>query len=428
MKLFHSILLLNFLLFAPITQAEPVLIDYIVAVVNDEVITYSALQQDTKIIVQESERKNLTLPSTEELEKQVLDNMILTTLQLQAAKNTGISISDNELNETLLNVAKKENLDLEGLKKRLEDEGYDYESFRKSSLNQLIITRLTQREIISRINVSDREIDNFIANQEQQGAITAEYHLLHILIALPEAASPEEIDAKRKEAEAIVKKLREGDDFRRTAMGVSNSSQALEGGDLGWLAVPQIPTVLVAMVNQLSVGEISDPIKDSSGFHIVKIAEKRNTKQSVVTQTKARHILLKTNEAVSDDEVQTRLEQLKYRVDQGEDFAEVARANSEDSSSAFDGGLLDWITPGTMVPEFEEVMDNLSINEVSKPFKSRFGWHIVQVLERRQYDNTETALRMQATQYIKQRKAEEELQSWQRQLRDEAYIENRLRN
>ncbi len=424
MKLLNLLFLLNLLTYT--VHADPLLIDHIVAVVNNEVITHTALQQDLTIIVQENERKGLTLPPQSALEKQVLDNMILTTLQLQAAKNTGISVSDNELNDALLNIAKKEDLTLEGFKARLEEEGYDYELFRKNSLNQMIITRLIQREIISRINVTDREIDNFIANQEQQGAIAVEYHLQHILIGLPEAASPEIIDIKRKEAEAVVAKLRAGEDFRSTAMAVSNSSQALEGGDLGWLAVPQIPTVLVAVVNQLSVGEISDPVRDTSGFHIVKVADKRSAEQNVVTQSKVRHILIQTNEAVSDDDAKIRLDRLKYRIDQGEDFSEVARANSEDSSSAFDGGLLDWVTPGTMVPEFETVMDSLSINEVSQPFKSRFGWHVVQVLERRQHDNTDTALRTQATQYIKQRKVEEELQSWQRQLRDEAYIENRL--
>lgn len=428
MKLSHLLLLLTLFLFTYTIRAEPVLIDYIVAVVNDEVITYTALQEEVKVITQESEHKGLTLPSQEELEKQVLDSMILTTLQLQLAKNTGITVSDNELNDALLSIAQKEGLDLKGFKTRLEEEGYSYELFRKNSLDQMIITRLMQREIVSRINVSDREVDNFITNQEQQGVIRAEYHLQHILIALPEAASPEEIEAKKKEADSVVEKLRNGADFRRTAMAVSNSSQALEGGDLGWLTTPQIPTVLVAIVNQLSVNDISEPIRDTSGFHIVKLVEKRNAKQNVVTQTKARHILAQTNEAVSDDEAQARLEKLKYRIDQGEDFAEIARANSEDSSSAFDGGLLDWITPGTMVPEFEEVMDKLAVKQVSEPFKSRFGWHIVQVLERRQYDNTEAALRMQAMKDIKQRKVEEELQSWQRQLRDEAYIENRLRD
>ena len=278
--------------------------------------------------------------------------------------------------------------------------------------------------MVSRIDVSDREIDNFLAEQKNNSH-QEEYHIRHILIATPEAPSPEQWQEKEQKALKIFQQLQQGSDFQATAVAVSDSQQALEGGDLGWLRQGELPTLFNGVVDKMAVGEIHSPIRNSSGFHIIQLVDKRGSQQSIVTQTKVRHILLKTSEFVSEFEAKSRLETLKERIEQGEHFADLAQANSQDSNSVSQAGIIGWVNPGDLVPEFEAIMDNLPIHQVSDPFKSRYGWHIIEVLERRQHDNTEQALRTQAAQQIHQRKAEEELQSWLRQLRDEAYVEYR---
>ncbi len=427
MKYLKKLLLLLLLLgtMLPITQAEP--LDYIVAVVNNEVVTYTELQQETKIIEADLKHRNIPMPSFAELQKQILEKMVLEKLQLQLAKNTGIEIDDTMLNEALRKFAARKNGTLKQLRASLEAEGYSYLKFREEQRGQLIITRLLQREVVSRITVTDREVDNFLTNQAQQGSGGAEYRLLHILIEIPEAAPTTEIAYKKRQAESTLDRLKSGADFRQIAASISKGRQALEGGDLGWMSLEQIPTLFTNQVKSMKKGEIIGPIRNDSGFHIIKLAEKRsNAEKSVVTQTKARHILITTNEVISQADAQERLQTLKYRIEQGDDFVKLARANSQDPGSSFKGGDLGWISSGEMVPEFEEVMDKLEPGEISHAFQSRYGWHLLQVLERRKHDNTEEALRTKARQTIRQRKIEEEVVSWQRQLRDEAYVEYRL--
>ena len=402
------------------------IIDKIVAVVNDEVIVRSALDQQIGMIKQELSRQKIQLPPPEEFEKQVLDNMILTHLQLQLAKSTGIDIEESSLNETLRNIAAQNNMNLETFRQTIEKDKYSYERYREDIRNQLIIKRLQQRQVVNRITVTPQEIDNFLANQHQQGQGEIEYHLLHILIATPEAASPEQIEMKQKQANEVVQKLKAGADFQATAVAVSNAPKALEGGDLGWLKEGELPSLFQDVVNKMSVGEMSQPLRNASGFHIIKLIDQRSHQKNLVTQTQVQHILIKTSELVSDFEAKSHLEALKDRIDTGEDFAQLAKTNSEDATSSAKGGLLGWVSPGEIDPEFDQVINKLPKNQTSAPFKSRYGWHIVQVLDRRTYDNTDQALRTQAAQQIQQRKIEEELQSWLRQLRDEAYVENRL--
>lgn len=401
-------------------------IDSIVAVVNDEVIVRSALDQQIRMIEQELHRQKIQLPPPHELEKQVLENMILSNLQLQLAKSTGIDVEESSLNETLRNIAAQNKMDLQTFRQMVEKEKYSYERYREDIRNQLIIKHLQQRQVVNRIMVTPQEIDNFLINQHQQGQGETEYHLLHILIATPEAASPEQIEAKQTQADEIIKKLKAGADFQAVAVAVSNAPKALEGGDLGWLKEGELPSLFQGMVDNMLVGEMSQAIRNASGFHIIKLADKRTRQKTVVTQTQVRHLLIKTGELVSDFEAKNRLEALKDRIDAGEDFAQLAQTNSEDTTTSAKGGLLGWVSPGEVAPEFDEVINHLSKNQTSVPFKSRYGWHIVQVLDRRTYDNTDQALRTQAAQQIQQRKIEEELQSWLRQLRDEAYVENRL--
>jgi len=397
------------------------LVDNIVVIINDEVIVRSALEQQIRLIEQDLRRQKIKHPAPQELEKQVLDNMIVTRLQLQLAKSTGIEVEENTLNEALQNIAQQNHLDLPTFRRTIEQDGYRYQKYREDLRNQMIIKRLQQREVVNKIVVTPVEIDNFLENQKQSNF--SEYHLLHILIATPEVASPEAIAAQQAKAQEVFEKLRKGADFREMAVAVSNAPKALAGGDLGWFKLGEMPSLFQDLVKQMAIGDISEPIRNASGFHIIQLVDKRDGQKTLVTQTRVRHILIKTSELVSDFEAQSRLENLKTRIEAGEDFAQLARTNSEDTTTAAEGGALEWLSPGEMVLEFEEVMNRLVINQLSKPFKSRYGWHLVQVLERREHDNTEQTLRIKAAQQIQQRKIEEELLSWLRQLRDEAYIE-----
>ena len=418
-----SLLLIN--LFA--AKAETEILDYIVAVVNEDVIVNSALQQELRVELERWQQKPGGVPPRENLEKRVLQRMILDLLQLQLATRTGIQIEDSQLNERLRKIAAQNKTDLASFRKRLETQGFSYKHWREQIRQRLITERLQQRHITNRINITDREIENFLATQAQQGTISREYHLLHILIATPEAPSAEEIELKQRKAEETVTKLKQGADFQAMAVAVSDSRQALDGGDLGWLKAGELPSLFEGLVNKMEMGDIEGPLRNSSGFHIIKLVAKRGGQVSV-TQTKARHILMKTNELMSDSDIEFRLNEIKSRLELGQDFAKLAQSYSEDPGSANKGGSLDWVNPGDMVPEFEAVMKKLADNEISEPFKSRFGWHIVQVLERREHDNSEQALRYQAARQIHQRKAYEELEAWLRELRDEAYIEYRIEN
>lgn len=421
------LVILNLLL-TPVAIAEIEILDYIVAVVNDDVIVNSTLQIRVNQFEQKLRQKSKgkKMPPRRYLEKQILDRMILDILQIQVAKNTGIKIDNNLLNAQLRQVAAQQGLKLHSFRQKLEQEGYDYLGIREQLRQEMIIKRLQQRQIVSKIKIKPREIDNFLANQIQQGNISTEYHIQHILIALPEAPSAEEIENKKQKAESIVKKLKNGADFEATAVAVSDSRQALEGGDLGWLKPGELPTLFNKVINNMAIGDINGPLVNSSGFHIIKLLNKRNSAQSVITQTKARHILIKTNALISDKQAKARLNRLKYRIKQGEDFAKLARTHSKDTTTSINGGALSWISPGDLVAEFEQIMNGLSKNQISQAFKSRYGWHIVQVLDRRKHDNTEQALRTRAAKQIRQRKINEELQNWLLQLRDQSYVEYHL--
>lgn len=401
-------------------------LDFIVAVVNEEVIINSAFQQELRIIEERLRQQQIKTPPQAELEKQVLESMVVNRLQLQSAQRAGIEVDDNTLNESLRRYAAQNQMDVAKLRQTIEKEGYSFTRFRNDMKNELLIDRLQQRQVVSRINVTDSEIDSFLATQEQQGNISNEYHLQHILVGVPEGATPEEVQKKQERAQEILDKLKAGADFRETAVAMSDSQQALEGGDLGWRKGGELPASFSEAVIKLKKSEISPILRNASGFHIIKLVDKRSADKLVVQQTKARHILIKNSELVSDTEARDRLLKLKARIEHGEDFASLARTNSEDTGSAPNGGSLDWLSPGDVVPEVEEVMKTLSKNQIAEPVKSRFGWHLIQVLDRREYDDTDKALRNRAMQQIRQRKLNEELQAWLRQLRDEAYVEYRL--
>jgi peptidyl-prolyl cis-trans isomerase SurA len=406
------------------TPLEPV--DKIVAVVNDDVITSTELDNRLHSIKEQLKNQSASIPPDQALKKQVLDRMILASLQLQLADQNGIRVDDDTLNRTIERIAQGNNLTLPEFRSVLEKEGYDFATFREDIRREILISRVQQRQVSDRIMVTEQEIDNFLATQRAQGNTGAEYHIAHILIAVPDAASSERIKAARQRAADILHKLRSGASFQETAIASSDGQQALQGGDLGWRKAAELPTLFVEPIMHMKDGDISDLIRSPSGFHIIKLLAQRNAQRHIVTQTHARHILIRTDELTGDAAAQARLKDIRKRIKAGADFAELAREYSNDTATASNGGDLGWVNPGDMVPTFEAQINKLATGEISEPFKTGFGWHIVQVLKRRSHDDTDAFIRSQARKAIRQRKTEEELQSWLARLRDDAYVENRL--
>ena len=407
------------------TQSSQAL-NRIVAVVNDGVVLQSQLDRRTDQIRQQLRERDTQLPPAEVLRKQVLERLIMEEIQLQLAASMSIRIEDELLNANLRQMAEANNLDLPRFRQVLEAEGYSFADFREEVRNQLTLGRLHAQQVENRIQVSEQEIENLLTSMEQ-GADGRQYLMSHILVALPEAASPQQIQEAQARAEDIRERLRAGADFRQLAVAESDGQLALEGGSLGWRAAGQLPSLFADVAGTLARGEITDPLRTPSGFHIVRMDDLRGgDARHVVTQTHARHILLRPDELQTAVEVRNRLQQLRRRIEGGDDFDTLARAHSQDAVSAARGGDLGWSNPGDLVPEFEQEMSPLAPGQVSAPFESRFGWHIVQVLERRERDSTEEFRRAQAREHVRQRKVQEETATWLRRLRDESYVEYRL--
>ena len=417
-------LLAGMLLSGPATAVQD--LDRIVAVINDDVIMRSELAVKIRGVASQMEEQNIPLPPRNILEKQVLDRLIMTKLQIQMAQNTGIRVDDETLNRTISNIARENELNLNQFREILEQDGYGYENFRREIRDEILISRLQQRQVDNRVIVTDREIDNYLSNQEHQGETDIEFHIAHILVAIPEGASPRQVTRARDTAEQALSELQDGADFASMAATYSDGQQALDGGDLGWRKAGQVPTLFADFISDMEVGGLSGIIKSPSGYHIIKLLDKRSSEQVVVTQTKVRHILVRPDELTTVDDARRRLQQLRMRIEGGDDFAELARAHSVDTMSAADGGDLGWVNPGDLVPEFENVMNSLEPGAVSEPFPSQFGFHIVQVLDRREHDSTEDIKRARAREAIRRRKLEEARTDWLRQMRDEAYVEYRL--
>ena len=430
-KLLHLIYIAAFLLSSPTlvnaSTNQIVELDYAIVIVNDDVLTHSELEDRIQIVVKQLQEKNTKLPSRDVLQKQILEQLVMEKIQLQRAQKVGIRINDENVNKVLANIARSNGLTLEAFRDILQKDGYDYEDFRENIRNEIIIKQLRQRRVENRVSVSPQEIDNYLISQKNRKGSNEEYNLGHILINLPEAANAEQIQKAKQKAEQVLNKLRNGADFQQMAVAVSSGQQALKGGQIGWRKAAQMPTLFADLVPQMEVGSYSDLIRSASGFHIIKLQDKRSdTKRHVIEQTLARHILIRPNELRSNSEVEQRLNLLRERIIRGEDFSILARSHSDDKASAADGGSLGWVSPGAMVKRFEEQMNTLKPGEVSQPFVTRFGWHIVQVMSRRKHDNTEEYQRLQARNNISQRKTEEAIENWLRRLRSEAYVEYRL--
>jgi peptidyl-prolyl cis-trans isomerase SurA len=403
------------------------LLDRIVAVVNTDVITQSELERERRIAIATLRKQGTALPQRELLDKQLLERMITKNLLVQQARQTGLRASDADLENALQRIAAENKMDVPQLRTAIEQSGVGFDRFREDVRSEIVISRLRDREIESRVTVTDAEIQNFVrSQQESPGDKADEYKLSHILVQVPEQATPEELKLRRGRAEAALAALKEGTDFRQVAASYSDAPDALQGGEMGWRAAGRLPGIFLQALNSMKVGQVSDVLRSPAGFHLVKLADKRgNDTPVIVTQTHARHILLRLNEVVSENDARNRLEDLKDRVENGADFAELARLHSDDTSAAR-GGDLGWISPGDTVPEFERAMDALQPGRVSAPFKTAFGWHVVQVLERREQDLSQDRQRLAARQAIRSRKADEQWQEWVRQQRDKAYVEYKL--
>ncbi len=395
----------------------------IAAVVEDDVILEQELNQEVSTIEQRIQASKTQMPPESVLRKQVLEKMIIDRLQRQLAEKAGITVTEEMLNNSAADIAQRNNMTLEQFRAELEHQGMTYKGFLDNMRNEIIINQLRSREIGGRIKVTDREVDHYLETQGKVGEEAAQYHLGHILIAVKEAASASEIQKAQSKADNLVKKLRAGHDFSQAAMSESEDDNALKGGDLGWRTVNDIPTLFADKVSQMRTGEVADAIRSPSGFHIIKMLEIKGFDNHIITKTKVRHILIKTNELVDDEEAKKRLLALKVRIADGDNFASLARAHSDDKGSALKGGSLDWVSPGDLVKPFEEAMTKLDINQISDPIQTQFGWHLIQVLDRENKDDSLEHKKNLVRDAIRKRKIEEETELWMRRLRDEAYVE-----
>jgi peptidyl-prolyl cis-trans isomerase SurA len=399
-------------------------LDHIVAVVNDEVITHQELERRYDEVVQNLSRQNTPLPPRNVLEKQLLERMVTELALQQHARATGIRVDPTQVERALQRIAAQNKLDMAGLQAALEKQGQSLDSMRTTIRNEILIARARERDVDNRISVSDSEIEGYLQTQAQQGVET-EYNFAHILITVPENASPEQIQERHARAEDILDQLAKGADFAQLSASYSDAPNALQGGAFGWRASGKMPALFVDALKPMQPGQISPLLKSSNGFHILKLIDKRGLDATLnVTQTHVRHILIKTNELTSEADARNRLLQLKERIENGVKFDELARLHSEDASAS-KGGDLGWVNPGDTVPEFEKVMDALKPGEVSAPIQTPFGWHLIQVLERRNQDVTQERQKLLARQAIRERKSEEAFQDWVRQIRDSAYVELR---
>lgn len=417
--------LLAFLCAILLPSAVPAIsLDRVVAVVNKDVIVQSELDREVQRILADLRRRGTATPPPQEFERQVLEHLVVRRLQLQLADQAGIDVGDDELNFALQNIAARNNLTLEQLREAVVADGGSFEDFREEVRSEMRLTQLRQKEVVSRITISDAEVERFLAESGDTAA--ARYHLAHILIALPADPTPQQVRDTQAQAEKVRQQLLDGADFASTAVAVSKGQQALEGGDLGWRNADELPPPFVAAVRNLQPGGISEIIPSPSGFHILKLIEADAAGgRHVVQQTHVEHILVKA-EAGREDEARARIESLRRRILAGEDFHELARTHSDDPGSAVKGGDLGWITGEEVVPEFARAMQSLAEGELSEPVQSVYGFHLIRVLGRRSQDDTEAYRRAHARDLLRQRKAEEMMQTWLQRLRDEAYVEVRL--
>lgn len=410
-------------------HAEPlsdsgVLLDRIVALVDDGVVLQSELDRQVEMVTRQLRSQGTRMPPEQVLRQQILESLIVQQVQMQRAERIGIRVGDQQLNAALQQVAQRNGITLSQLPDTLAAEGVDYAAFREQLRREMTIDGLRQRDVMARIQVSDREIRRWLEQQEANRGNLVDYDISQILIALPEDPTPQQREAAEQRAAEIHARLLDGADFAEVAVAESGGQQALSGGRLGWRRGSQLPQQFAAVIQSLTAGETSEPVRSSSGFHIFRVHDTRGGEEKIVQlQSRARHILITPNEILDDETVRSRLEAIRERVAAGESFADIAMLESGDASSAARGGDLGWNPPGTFVPEFEATLERLSPGEISEPIRTMFGWHIILLEDRKERDTTAEVRRMQAVQAIRTSKLEQETELWLRRLRDEAWVE-----
>ena len=408
-------------------SAQPVEVDRIVAVVNDEVITLRELRLRLAQIEQQLKKQKTPLPPGEVLERQVLERIIVDKVQLQFARENAVRVEDTQLERALARVAENNRMTLADFRRALERDGISWAGFREDIRNEITVARLREREVDSRIAVSEGEIDNYLANPAAVAQATEEFLVQHILVRIPEQARPDQLERLRARAEEALARLKRGADFGQVAASYSEAPDALTGGSLGWRTAERLPALFADALANMKPGELSDVLRSPGGLHVLKLADRRGGigAGQRLQQTRARHILIKISELVSESEAKHKLVVLRERLDNKADFAELAKLHSNDLSAS-KGGELGWLYPGDTVPEFERAMDGLKVGETSEPVRSPFGWHLIQVLERRVEDVSQERQRQLARQALRERKSDEAYEDWLRQLRDRAYVEYRI--
>jgi len=404
-------------------STQGTLLDRIAAVVNDGVVMESEVDEQMQEVTTRLQSQNMALPPESVLRKQVLDRLILQRIELEQADRDGITISDDQLNAALADIAKRNNIPFSDLPSVLAQQGIDYASYREEMRQQLTLGLLRQRDVLQRIVVTPREIDQFLAKQAKQPVANEEYNVSHILIAVPPNATPDQIAQAQQRAQEVYQRASKGEDFGKLAVAYSNSEDALQGGSLGWRQGSELPTFLSSLILGLKPGQVGAPLRTPTGIHIVKLNQVRTPhKKDIVEQIHVRHILLKTNALQDDATVRQRLEQIRQKIMGGESFAVAAAAASQDPGSASEGGDLGWQSPDVYDPTFSAQVAQLKVGEISQPFKTQFGWHIAQLLGRRNHDATQEVVRLNAMEAIRASKADENTELWLQHLRDDAYV------
>lgn len=404
-------------------------LDRVVAIVNDGVVLQSQLDNQSRLIMGRLREQGTQLPPADVIRQQVLERLVLQEVQVQRAQRLGVQVSDEMLNEALRDVARRNGLPFEQMPLALQAQGIDYVSYREEMRREITLSLLRQRDVIPRIHVSPRELDSALERQAGQADQNTEYDVSHILLSLPESATADQIEKVELLARDIHARARGGEDFGQLALAYSNAQSALERGKLGWRRMGQLPQFIAEMVVKMQPGDVSEPARTPTGFHIVRLDETRGGDSGplLVEQIHARHILMRPNEIQDDATTRQRLAAVRDRILAGEDFEALASVTSEDPGSATRGGDLGWNSPGTFDPQFEEVLAALGENEISEPFRTQFGWHIVQVLGKRTHDQSDEVRRQRVLTALRESKVDEETELWLRRLRADAYVEIRSR-
>ena len=409
-----------------VQAAEVIKLDRIVAIVDQAVVTEQDLESRIATVTAQFKKQGTELPPENVLRKQILERLITDTLQIQYAAQTGLKVDDNQLDKTIERIAEQNQMTLTEFSEALAKDGVSMRKFRSDIRNEITIARLREREVDGRVNVSESEIDNFLTSQAANNENQDEFEISHILIRTPEEGATEDVQKAKAKVDTAVNDLNTGKSFAKVSASFSDAPNALEGGNLGWKSGAQMPALFLDALKTMQIGDISSPLRSPNGFHVLKLTNKRGGNSPlVIQQTHSRHILIKLSEIMSEKEGKLKMDNIKERLDNGEKFEALARQYSEDSTAS-SGGDLGWVNPGDTVPQFEKAMNELKDNQISQPIRTQFGWHIIQVIERRSQDMSKEAARLKARQEIRVKKADEAYQDWIRELRDRAYVELRL--